>query len=111
MNEQSECHFLYWETEKGKRYFAGVAFRNEKYGEYFLKIDCHPLRKIYLKDSESKDENIQFRVEESKETVSNRTIRNAIGYGETGKKNQEEIDIFMVPHMDIKLVLTFRDKE
>ena len=49
-NEQSQTFQLWWFDKEEKRHFpAGVAFYEEPYGEYRLKIDIHPNSQYYLK--------------------------------------------------------------
>ena len=57
MNEKIETNYLYWiNPQNKKRYSAGVAFYEEEYSEYRLKVDCYPEKKFYLRIIGIKDD-------------------------------------------------------
>ncbi|MFT6631894.1 MAG: hypothetical protein ACJAS4_001855 [Bacteriovoracaceae bacterium] len=61
---KNETLQLWWLDQQTNKYFpAGVAFHDEKYGEYRLKIDMHPENQYYLRPLNSTDDQINFRVE------------------------------------------------
>ena len=106
-NEQQEKLFLWWEyPEENIRFNAGVAFREDKYGEYRLKVDCYPQRRLYLKDLKTDEDKIVFQVEECKK-IGDRHIRFEIGYGYSDSKTDGDVEITMAPHFDAKLVMSF----
>ena len=57
---------LYWlNVRNNKQEKAGVAFYQEKYGEYFLRIDKEPDEKrYYLKATDSSQDRINFRMDQ-----------------------------------------------
>ena len=106
---RTENFYLWWVEEKTKkRYFAGVAFREEEYGEYRLKIDCYPNRRLYLKDYKTQDDAIIFRVEECKK-LGNRVLRNTLGCAYSSRETKGDIEMVIAPHFDAKLVLMFKN--
>lgn len=54
---------LWWSSECGKYNPAGVAFFDEKFGEYRLKIDMHPETAYYLRPIMATDSKSFYRVE------------------------------------------------
>ena len=63
--EKPDAFHLAWRDPKsGISHAAGMAFYNEKYGEYFLRIDEEPSEKRYfLKPFSVEDEVTTFRME------------------------------------------------
>lgn len=103
----SERFYLWWVHEKTKRsYFAGVAFRDDDWGEYCLKIDCHPDRRFYLRDYKTQGDTILFRVEEHKK-IREKHIRRCIGYAYSGQETNGDVEIMIAPHFEAKLILAF----
>ena len=108
---QRERFYLWWINEKTKkRYHAGVAFRNEQFGVYHLKVDCYPDRRLYLKDYKTKDDKILFRVEESIR-IRSRRVRKSIGDAYSNQDTKGDIEMTLVPYFGAKLVLVLGGTE
>ena len=106
-DEKEKRLYLYWiDNNSGKRYFAGVAFREEKYGEYRLKIDCYPERKFYLKESKTQEDCIVYRVEECKK-IKDCYIRILVGQAYSHRETDGNVEMIIAPNFESKLVLTF----
>ena len=61
---KNETFQLWWYDQQTNKYYpAGVAFHDEQFGEYRLKIDMHPENQYYLKPMDSTNGHINFRVE------------------------------------------------
>ena len=61
---KNETFQLWWYDQQTNKYYpAGVAFHDEQFGEYRLKIDMHPENQYYLKPMDSTNGYINFRVE------------------------------------------------
>lgn len=65
INIRNEVFPLYWKNPRTKTTFpAGVAFYQEEYGEFHLKIDEEPSEKrYYLKPIEASEEKVKYRME------------------------------------------------
>ena len=108
---ESEKLLLFWPDDKNKRhYFAGVAFREERFGEYRLKIDCYPNRRLYLKACKAENGRIDFKVEEVRK-IKEETIRSQAGHAHSDADTGDDVEIFIVPNLQAKLVLSFEEKK
>ena len=109
--ERFERFYLWWINEKTKkRYHAGVAFRNERFGVYHLKVDCYPGRRLYLKDYKTQDDKILFRVEESIRIGVHR-VRKSIGEAYSSRETKGDVEMILVPYFGAKLVLVLGEAE
>ena len=57
-----ETFKLWWIGEK-KNFPAGVAFYDERFGEYSLKMDMHPVASFYLKPTSWESDTTYYKVE------------------------------------------------
>ena len=110
-NDKQEKFHLWWvDTPNKNRYYAGVAFREHGYGEYRLKVDCYPDRRLYLKDFKTENDKIFFRVEENKK-IGGRNIRYSIGEAYSNETTNGNIEMVLSPAFSAKLVMSFGKKK
>jgi hypothetical protein len=96
---------LWWFDEQTKNYFpAGVAFHDEQYGEYRLKIDMHPENQYYLRPLESSNDLINYRVEVIIKKNGKFYQRKIVGEGRSSNATQGDIVISLGPYSK-KLIL------
>ena len=89
---------LFWSNRnRNIRYNAGVAFYNDKYGEYRLKIDLFPYAEIYLKPVSSSDNSFHFRVELIVKRNNKFFKRSSIGHGDFTPQTNGNIQIYIGP--------------
>ena len=101
--------YLFWSDEINDfRYIAGVAFREEEFGEYRLKVDSYPHRRLYLKAVNTNEGRIDYRVDEVKK-IKNDIIRCQAGFGYGDKETNHDVVIHIVPHLGEKLILSFEE--
>ena len=101
---------LYWlDDVNSDQYSAGVAFREEEYGEYRLKIDSWPERRLYLKAVKTDNERIDYRVEEVIK-IKSEFIRISIGFGYGDKGTNHNVIIHIAPHLRERLILSFEEE-
>ena len=63
-NQKSETYYLSWLNPRDKKLRdAGVAFYNQQYGEYLLKVDEDDGKQYYLKAIGSADGQTNYRME------------------------------------------------
>ena len=83
-NNQNEIFFLGWLDPRDETILpAGVAFYNEEYGEFFLKIDEEPFEKQYfLKPYTSNEDKVKYHVELVIKNKGGKFLkRQKVGYG------------------------------
>ena len=109
-SEQTMPMYLWWTNKNRTRsYFAGVAFYEEGFGEYRLKIDCYPDRKLYLKKYRTEGDEIFFRVEENRK-IERKDRRFSVGDAFCDK-NSHEVEIIIAPVFCARLILNFQQGE
>ena len=108
-NKKKETHDLSWvEPEKSReRQVAGVAFYEEEYGEYRLKLDMFPLNQYYLKAIGSKEGIVHYRAEVILKNNGKFDRRRPIGVGYSGPESPNDIFIELGPFSKI-LILSKR---
>ena len=108
-NQKVDVHDLAWvDTEKGReRQAAGVAFYEEQYGEYRLKLDMFPHNQYYLKPIGSKDGIVHYRVESVLKINGKFDRRRPVGAGYSGPESPNDIFIEFGPFSKI-LILSKR---
>ena len=90
---------LWWFDKEDKRYFpAGVAFHDEKFGEYRLKIDMHPENQYYLRPVSSTGHEVHYRVEIVIKKNGKFKRRKTIGYGQSNELTQGDVFMELGPH-------------
>ena len=91
--------YLWWFDKEEKRYFhAGVAFYDEQYGEYRLKIDIHPENQYYLRPILSTGHEIRYRVEVVIKKGGKFKDRKTIGEGYSNEFTQGDIFMNLGPY-------------
>jgi hypothetical protein len=98
LKKKPELFYLYWlDTFTGKRYRAGVAFYQEEFLEYQLKLDVvTDGRPLYLKPSGSIDSRVNYRVESVVKRRDGRFLRRVevgTGYSDSNTDNEVQIDL------------------
>lgn len=95
--KKSQRFFLYWRDQNsGVQLPAGVAFFDENFGEYRLKIDALPDEKAYwVKPIGTSNGKTSYRVEAVIKKAGKFSHRVEIGYGESSPVTNSDI------HMDI----------
>ena len=85
--KQAEACKLWWSDNEGNKTFpAGVAFYDERFGEYRLKIDIHPETRFYLKSVSCEGDRILYRVDVVIKKDGRFKYRKPIGDGETNSE-------------------------
>jgi len=109
---KAERFYLLWLDDKcGRKYPAGVAFHDEKYGEYRLKIDALSDEKAYyLRPISSQDGTTIFRVEVVIKKNGRFSHRSEIGTGKSSKETNNDIYMDIGP-FDRKLILVYSKYE
>jgi hypothetical protein len=101
---QARPLLLWWyDKESNRNLSAGVAFYDEKFGEYRLKLDIHPDTQYYLKPSGSQDGEIKFRAEVAIKKGGKFHQRKVIGEGFSSKETKGDVYIDFGPYS--KLVM------
>ena len=102
---KAKTYYLYWIHPKSqKRIMAGVAFYDETYCEFRLKIDDLKNRKLYLKPVKSEDEAIVYRVDEVLE-IKGKKIRRTQGYGSRSEATNGHVHFEVTPFLNTQLEL------
>lgn len=114
-NQKTEKFYLWWmDRNRQTRLPAGVAFYEEGYGEYRLKIDfLQALQeaqdlKFYLKSVGASDDRILFRAEAAVKKNGKFAGRYPVGEGYSSKATDGEIFIDFGP-FEKALVLTLKN--
>lgn len=100
---KSEKYDLWWmDCRNNRRYPAGVAFYDEKYGEYRLKIDFLQTiqdepDQIYLKPVGTTDDRLLYRAEGVVKKNGRFHSRRPIGEGYLLKEGEDEVNIELGP--------------
>jgi hypothetical protein len=111
VEKKSEVISLWWMDQKtNTRQKAGVAFYEDKYGEYRLKIDFISAMQdrpshIYLKAVGSENNKVLYRAEALVKKNSREVARFSVGEGYSSKETYNEIFVNLGP-FEKTLVLT-----
>ena len=92
----------WYEFTTGEFFKAGVAFYNERFGDYTLKLNMNR-GKIYVRPFLFEDENTCYRVEEVK-IENGRLIKEEVGYGVMNKSTEEKIHIKLGGYSEILIL-------
>lgn len=96
--KKNKLSTLFWHNQQTEtRLEAGVAFYEENYGEYRLKIDLLPGNRYYLRPVSSSDEKIRFVVEVVLKKKGGLFDRKIIGHGYSRGVHNREIWIEFGP--------------
>lgn len=103
--KQYETLQLWWFDDQAKKNFpAGVAFHDEQFGEYRLKIDMHPEGQYYLRPLNSTDDLVNYRVEVVIKKNGKFHQRKLVGMGLSGDKTNGDVIMNLGPYTK-KLIL------
>lgn len=103
--QKSKTYYLYWIHPKTlNRIMAGVAFYDETYCEFRLKIDDLKDRKIYLKPIKSENDQIIYRVDEVLE-IKGRKVRRTQGQGIRSEQTKGQVHFEVTPYLNTTLEL------
>ena len=99
INKKNETIQLWWLDQQTQKHFpAGVAFHDEKFGEYRLKIDMHPENQYYLRPLNSTNDLINYRVEVVIKKNGKFHQRKLVGEGYSSTGTNEDIIITLGPY-------------
>lgn len=106
-----ETLYLWWlDPHTQKRYPAGVAFHEDEYGEYRLKIDLLDQNRYYLKTTTLENDELKYRVEAVEKRDGRFFRRKAVGEAKSWPtKNRDEIWIHLWA-LERPLILTLKRK-
>lgn len=97
--KQVKPFLLWWFDKQTNRNLpAGVAFYDEKFDEYRLKLDIHPDNQYYLKTSGSQNGIIQYRVEVVIKKDGKFHQRKIVGEGISSKATKGDVYIDLGPY-------------
>ena len=97
--QKNETYQLYWcEPQSNKHFPAGVAFHDEQFGEYRLKIDMYPDNQYYLKALNSTDETVNYRVEVVIKKNGKFHQRKVVGEGYSSSQTDGDIIMSLGPY-------------
>ncbi|MCH2535086.1 MAG: hypothetical protein MK008_11640 [Bdellovibrionales bacterium] len=97
--KQAKPVLLWWFNKENKKNIpAGVAFYDEKFGEYRLKIDIHPDTQYYLKPTGSQNEEIHFRAEVVIKKNGKFHQRKVVGEGIASRQTNGDVFIDFGPY-------------
>ena len=99
---------LWWVDEK-KSSPAGVAFYNETFGEYQLKINILPDTAFYLRPVSWEEGGGQYRVDVVIKKGGKFKCRRPVGKGHSGVEDEDKIIIELEPYTKL-LVLSLEEK-
>lgn len=103
--KENQAHHLWWFDKEQERYLpAGVAFYEESYGEYRLKIDVHPENQYYLRPILSTESGTQYRVEVVIKKKGKFKDRKAVGEGYTNQSTHGDIFINIGPYTRVLIL-------
>lgn len=107
---KSERFYLYWKDESTqKQISAGVAFFQEEYGEYRLKVDVMQGAQIFLRPVKNNNGSTFYRVELAIKKNDKFSHRSAIGSGISSERTQNDVEMEIGPYTK-KLVLRVNQK-
>ena len=97
---------LWWLDGESSRIPAGVAFYDDKFGEYRLKIDVlfGDERQFYLRPMEATGDQVNYRVEVVKKRDGKFFRRNKIGEGFHDEKTGGDIFVKIPPFSSLLIV-------
>ena len=96
---KTETLKLWWYDKEEKQYYsAGVAFYDDKFGEYRLKIDMHPETTYYLRPVNVNDSQTYYRVEVVIKKNGRFKCRRMVGEGYSNKLTNDDIFIQLGPY-------------
>lgn len=102
---------LWWFDQKTKKNLpAGVAFYDEKFGEYRLKLDIHPDTQYYLKPTASANESVHYRAEVVIKKDGKFHQRKVVGEGQSSSETHGDVFIEFGPYSKL-LVLGVRNND
>ena len=107
--KKSQPFRLCWTHEKGS-IPAGVAFYDENFGEYRLKIDIQPETIFYLKPISWEEERAQYRVEVVIKRGGVFRYRRQVGRGYSSKLENAESIVMEIGPYSKPLVLSLEEK-
>lgn len=97
--KQTKPLLLWWFDKNTKRNIpAGVAFYDEKFAEYRLKLDIHPDTQYYLKATGSQGEEVQFRAEVVIKKDGKFHQRKVVGEGVASKNTNGDVYVDFGPY-------------
>ncbi len=97
--QKNETFQLWWFEPDSKKLFpAGVAFHDEQFGEYRLKIDMFPENQYYLKPLNSTDNVVNYRVEVVIKKNGKFHQRKVVGIGQSGPDTNGDIVMTLGPY-------------
>jgi len=101
MNEQikqTRPQLLWWFDKQSKRNIpAGVAFYDESFGEYRLKLDINPDTQYYLRPTGAQNEMVEYRAEVVIKKDGKFHQRKVVGVGYSSKETDGDIFIDFGP--------------
>ena len=115
MKKPEKLHLWWKDQYTEKRHYAGVAFYEEAYGEYRLKIDFlqgafEGARPIYLRALGSQEERVLYRAEVAVKKNGKYAGRFPVGEGFSSKDTEGDIIIDLGP-FERKLVLSMNTQQ
>ena len=109
-NGKNSPSSLWWFDTENKKYLpAGVAFYDEKFGEYRLKIDVHPDTCYYLKPVATNDGKSVWRAEVVIKSNGKFKFRRSVGEGYSDDLTGGDIIVQFGPYS--KLLVLGGDKQ
>jgi hypothetical protein len=102
---------LWWYDQKANKNLpAGVAFYDEQFAEYRLKLDMHPDTQYYLKPTGAQGESVHYRAEVVIKKDGKFHQRKVIGEGQSSKETNGDIFVEFGPYSKL-LVLGVKDSD
>ena len=109
-HEKTETYYLWWvDPNRGTRNPAGVAFFDNEFGDYRLKLDFLPENQYYLRCIGGSTERVQYRLEVVHKNKEGKFLRR-VPVGEGSSVPNGDIQIRVFP-FDKELVLTLKEEE
>lgn len=107
--EKTKTYYLSWiHPQTSKRINAGVAFYDEKYCEFRVKIDSLVGRKLYLKAIKTDNESVIYRIDEVVK-IKDKNVRISQGWGlRDSDKTMGHIHFEIAPHLGQTLELVIK---
>lgn len=97
--KQTKPLLLWWyDKNTNKNLPAGVAFYDEKFAEYRLKLDIHPDTQYYLKPTGSQSEDVLYRAEVVIKKDGKFHQRKVIGEGYSSKQTKGDVYVDFGPY-------------
>lgn len=100
--KQTKPLLLWWfDKNTNKNLPAGVAFYDEKFSEYRLKLDIHPDTQYYLKPTGSQSKDVLYRAEVVIKKDGKFHQRKVIGEGFSSKQTKGDVYVDFGPYSKI----------